>query len=184
MIGTSTPYSAIDALQLVERLRIEGFARLKRIGRDPARPEARARLPAIRRRRTPASPSSDASPLPRPRFGALIRDRFRRREHLAREREVRLRAAALGIEENDRLAERRRFGETHVARNVRLEDLLREIALQFVEHFDRETRAAVEHRDEHAADVQRRIERVAHAPDHAGELRRALRGRNTRLVPE
>ena len=119
-------------------------------------------------------PSNAPKPAPKPRLRRAHVVRSGRLEHLARECDVGLRAAALRIEKNDRFAVRRRFGNAHVARNLRLENLFRKELDEFVEHFDRESRAAVEHRDEHAAHVQCRIERFAYARNDAGQLRQAF----------
>ena len=64
----------------------------------------------------------------------------------------------------------RRFGEPHVARNDRLKHLLLEKLAHVRRHLRSQIRPLVIHRQEHAIDVERRIQSRAHTPQRRHEI--------------
>ena len=96
------------------------------------------------------------------------------REHFAREREVRLGAARLHVVENHRHAVARRFAEAHVARDDGVEHLLLEELAHVARDLLPQVRPLVVHRQQHALDVEGRVEHGAHAPERADEIGEAL----------
>src|SRR5882724_10862333 len=96
------------------------------------------------------------APRPRPRPRLFMSD------HLASQVEIGDRAAGSQIVEHDRPAMARRLGEPDVTWNHRLEDFAREVTLHFVADLERETRAAVEHREHDALDRETRVQALTH----------------------
>src|SRR5262249_33269886 len=98
----------------------------------------------------------------------------RSRQHLAREREIRFGATRFDVVENHRHAVARRLAEPDVARNDGTEDFLLEERADVAGHLVPEIRSIVEHREEHAFNVESGIERGADAAHRADEIREAL----------
>ena len=67
-----------------------------------------------------------------------------------------------------------RFGKADAARHNALEDLSREVILDFLHHIGGEIRARVEHGQDHAAHAQVREERGLDTLDRLGELSEAF----------
>ena len=86
--------------------------------------------------------------------------RLPRADHLARERQVRQRAARILVVQQHRLAEARRLGQPHVARNDRAEHLVAEMLDQLRRDFVREVVPRVEHRAQDALELELRIHRA------------------------
>ena len=96
------------------------------------------------------------------------------REELAGEGDVGRRAARLDVVEDGRHAVTRRFAEPDVARDdVLVDAILEELANVFRDLLT-EIRALVVHRQQHAGDVERRVERAAHAAERGDEIREAF----------
>ena len=87
-----------------------------------------------------------------------------------RERHVGRGAARLHVVQHAGHAVARRLAQPNVARNDRVEHLLLEELADVARHLLAEIRAFVVHRQQHAFDVERRIERAAHAAHRADEL--------------
>ena len=96
------------------------------------------------------------------------------REHFAREGEIRFGAARFDVVENHGHAVARRLAEADVARD----DGAKHFLLEELPHVGRdllsEIRALVEHREQHAFDVERRVERGADAAHRADEIGEAF----------
>src|SRR5437868_12570495 len=84
------------------------------------------------------------SPRPSPRLFMLY--------HLSHEVQISDGAAGSQVMEHHRFAVARRLAEPDVARDHRLKDLAREIAMDLVADLQREARPAVEHRENDALD--------------------------------
>src|SRR5207237_80521 len=80
------------------------------------------------------------------------------REELAGELQVRDRALRLRVVEQDRLAERRRLGDAHVAGDHRVENLVAVVAFQLVGYLDGERAARIVHRAHQRLDLDARIQ--------------------------
>ena len=92
------------------------------------------------------------------------------REELARQREVGLGAARLDVVEDGGQAVARRFAEADVARDDGRVDAVLEERANVARHLLPEIRALVVHRHQHAGDVERRVERAAHAAQRGDEI--------------
>ena len=90
------------------------------------------------------------------------------------EREVRFGAAGARVVGHGGQAVAGRFGEAHVARDHRAVDLVLEELAHVARHLLAEVRALVVHRQQHAFDVERRVERRAHAPHRRDEIGEAF----------
>src|SRR5882724_201611 len=97
-------------------------------------------------------------------------------ENLPREFEICDRPARPQIVQHHGLAVARRLREPHVARNHRVEDLAREIAVHLVADLERQARPAIEHREHDALDREARVQALAHEPDGLEKLREPLQG--------
>src|SRR6188508_3071217 len=95
-------------------------------------------------------------------------------EHFLREREVRFGAARSRIVGDRGETVARRFGEPHVARDDRAIHLVLEELADVLRDLLSKIGALVIHRQQHAFDVERRIERGAHAPHRADEIGEAF----------
>src|SRR5512136_2705019 len=74
------------------------------------------------------------------------------------------------IVQNDGLAKTRRFTQSNIARDDRLEYFVPEVTLDFLDNLVRQTKPRVEHRQEDALDVEVRIERFLDQVDRAKKL--------------
>src|SRR5438874_6464752 len=91
-----------------------------------------------------ADDSSAPSPRPSPRLFMF--------EHLSREVQIGHGTAGPQIMQHHRLAVARRLAEPDVAWNDRLEDFPGEIAMDLIADLERQTRAAIKHREHDALD--------------------------------
>src|SRR6266852_2024071 len=101
--------------------------------------------------------------------GSSCRGRGAAFHHLAGESLIRLRPARLGVVQDDREAVTRGFAEPDVSRNHRAVYLF----LEELSHVGRDLltqiRALITHRQEHAVDIERGVERRADTPNRADE---------------
>ena len=68
------------------------------------------------------------------------------------------------------------LGEAHVARNHRVEDLARKVAVDLLADLERQARPPIEHREHDALDGKVLIQALAHEPDGLEEMREPLEG--------
>src|SRR5207249_3385507 len=109
-------------------------------------------------------------PRPSPRLFML--------QHLPGEFEICDRPTRSQVMEHHGLPVARCLREAHVARDHRVEDLAREVAVHLVSDLKRQARPAIEHREHDARDGEARVQALAHEPD--GLVKGLLNG----LVPE
>src|SRR6266511_229238 len=95
-------------------------------------------------------------------------------DELLREVDIRLAPARSDVIENNRFPERRRFAETHIARNDRAIHLLSKVIADLLGHLSGEVDSVVVHGESDPFDRQRRIEEVADPFDRMKELRNSL----------
>ena len=88
--------------------------------------------------------------------------------------EIGLAAGALQVVDQRRLAERRRLGDPHIARDHGLVDLVAEMLAHVLGHLLGQAVAPVVHGQHHALDLQRRVEAAAHQLDGPHQLGQAL----------
>ena len=93
---------------------------------------------------------------------------------LVDKRFVGLRAARARVVFDDRLTVGRSLGQPHGAGNHRPEHAVREIAPHFVDDVRREARAGIEHRHQHAGDVERRVQAALDSIDRRHQLTESL----------
>src|SRR5688572_6257274 len=89
-------------------------------------------------------------------------------EHLPGKLQIREGAAGAKIMEHHRLTVARRFRETDVARDHRVEDLAREVTMDLLANLLRHARPAVEHRQHDAFNTESWVEALAdelHGPE-------------------
>src|SRR5690554_6373982 len=139
----------------------------------------RATLSAVDAPRGLAAGKSPSSPRPRRRFGALgscllIRpsSRLEPVEELTRKIHVAIRAARRRIIKDDGLAIRRRLGQPHIPRDDRAIDM--EMSPDFISHLIGEVIPRVEHRQQDAVNIERRVQRGAHTLNRIDELAKPL----------
>src|ERR1041384_434458 len=95
-------------------------------------------------------------------------------EEFPRERHVIARAGGDRLVQEHRLAVARRFAEPDVARDEGLEELLAEVLPDLVDDLVRKPEAAVEHRHEHALDLESGVELLLHHRDRVQESSQSL----------
>ncbi len=127
--------------------------------RDQRR-QAAAQRPALRRAHRAPTAAAGASLLAR--------------QELARQIQVAARALGRDVVEQDRLAERRRLGQAHVARHGRVVDLAVEVRAHLAGHLLGQVLARVDHAQHDAVDRQAGVQRLGHQADRALQVRQAL----------
>jgi len=95
-------------------------------------------------------------------------------DELAGERAIRDGAARSRVVLEHRHPVARTLRQSHVARNHRAIDLVAEVGTDLALDLLREAVASVEHRQHEAFERERRIERIAHAPDGVEQRRQAF----------
>src|SRR4051812_42501578 len=95
-------------------------------------------------------------------------------EYFAGEREVRLGASGLHVVQHDRHPVTRRLAETDVARDHGSEHFFLEEAAHIGRHLLAEIGPLIEHRQQHALDVEGGIQRGAHAAHGADQIGQAI----------
>ena len=103
-------------------------------------------------------------------------------DQLAREREVRERAARILVVIEHRLAEARCFGEPHVARNDGAEHLVAEVHEQLRRDLVRQVVPRIEHRAQDALELQVRDSRWPGSARSCSSARSVPRARSTRTA--
>src|SRR5258705_2073036 len=98
-------------------------------------------------------------------------------EYLPRQFSITFSASAMWVVENDRLSERWRLAELHVARNQRAVDPVREELSSLIRDLLGEIEACVEHRQEYALDAQSGVQVVLTQANRADELGEPLEGK-------
>src|SRR4029077_19536194 len=114
-----------------------------------------------------APPSRTSRPRPRPRLSRAL-------DKLHRHLPVGVRTARTAVVRDCRETVARRFGKTHGARHGRREDELAEVLAHLGLDVCGQPRAAVDHRQEHPADREPRIQACLDEVDRVHELREAL----------
>src|SRR5688572_19979060 len=94
--------------------------------------------------------------------------------NLLRKQAIRESPPRCGVKRDDRLTERRRFGESHAARNDLPTDLLAEVVTYFIDDLRGKFGPSVVHHQDNGADFQRRVQILLHELDVAQELTQAF----------
>src|SRR3954451_9960608 len=116
------------------------------------------------------SPRSRASPCPSPRRGGALSTL----DHLEREAVVRICATGVRVVLRDRQPVARRLGQPDGARYDGGEDLRPEMRADLALAVARESRSAIEHRQQEAGQGQTRIQRAADPLDALEQLSKAF----------
>ena len=191
-IGWSTPRSAIDCGELVERFLVEMQCAAGWGCGGSARSRSRERRRGRARRRRTAAACALAEQAPtgpcrgrrcgRSLAHAASASCGSRADQLARQRDIGFGAGAAEVVDQRRQAVARRLGQAHVARHDGLEHRRAEAGADVVGDRLRQIVTAVEHRQRDAEDRQLRIERERGSARPSAAAGSAPRARRTRTA--